>query len=179
MNNFSQLGAKLLPFALIAGLIVVFQLLGVFSLQPSAVEPTRAVANAPAGNGRDAKPVAGQKATAGSAPNTVPLQNNRNVTGNANPAPLSAAPHPPPQFVPEGIPTPQRPRETVAPVPQYVPPPQTGQTPLAGEAMNASGEPVVLPNHEISEEESQISEEQAQQIEGQVQAPSGEPQPSR
>ena len=179
MNNFSQIGAKLLPFALIAGLVVVFHLLGVFSVQPGVVEPTRAATKAPLSNDRDAKPGARQKTTIGSAPIGAPSKNTGNVTRNTDPVPVSATPQPTLQYVPEGIPPPQRPRETAEPIPRYVPPPQPDHTPLAGDAMNANGEPVVLPNHEISEEESQISEQQAQQIEGQVQAPSGEPQPSR
>ncbi len=45
--------------------------------------------------------------------------------------------------------------------------------------MNPAGEPVELPNHEISEAEGQISEEQATQMEEQGQAPNGESRTSQ
>lgn len=179
MNNFSQIGAKLLPFALIIGLVVVFQLLGVFSVQPGAVEPTRAAAKAPPSNDREAKPNAERKASVGAMPIGAASKNNGNINGNIDPVPISTTSQPAPQYGPGNSPPSESPRETPALIPRYIPPLQSGQTPLAGESMSPAGEPVELPNHEISEAEGQISEEQATLMEEQGQAPNGESRTSQ
>ena len=179
MNSVSQIGAKLLPFALIASLFAVFHLLGVFSVQAVIVPtPLGAEALVAKSKAKLDRPVVPQAPSLPATSVEAPVEMVTNPSDTSIEA-ASEVPPSPPAFVP-GTNTPmQPPREGVTnpamPHPQYIPPAQPGQTPLAG-SMNANGEPVQLPSNEIGDEDVQMTEEQAQQIEGQVENPVAEPQ---
>ena len=179
MNNFSQIGAKLLPFALIASLFAVFHLLDVFSVQPVIVStPQGAQAPVAKSAAKINRPAIPQSSSSPTTSVGTPVEMVTNPSDTSIEA-ASEVPPSPPAFVP-GTNTPmQPPREGVTnpamPHPQYIPPAQPGQTPLAG-STNANGEPVQLPSNEIGDEDVQMTEEQAQQIEGQVENPVAEPQ---
>ena len=163
MNDLANIVAKFLPIGLIAGLSVIFYLLDVFSVRPNsdAATTTRASVAQPAPTSD--QPASSQPATSridlppGEAISTVPRL--------AAPSDI-AVPSVDAQTESEmGRDDPPLPRQVeLRPdqlAPQYVPPGGVARQPLATDLNNGRG-PVLLPSHEIIQDEAELIEAETQ-----------------
>ena len=163
MNDLANIVAKLLPIGLIAGLFAIFYLLDVFSVRPNsdAASTTRASVAQPA-------PASGQPASSQPATSRIELPPGEAVSSVPRLAAPSGIAVPPADAQTEsemGINDPPLPRQVALPpdqiAPQYVPPGGSAGQPLATDLNNGRG-PVLLPSHEMSQDEAERIEAETQ-----------------
>ena len=152
MNDLTNIVAKLLPIGLIAGLFAIFYLLDVFSVRPNsdAAPTTRASVAQPAASRIELPPgeaissVPRLAAPSGIAVPSADAQTESEIGGDDPPLPPQV------QLRPDQI------------APQYVPPGGSAGQPLATDLNNGRG-PVLLPSHEMSQDEAERFEAETQQ----------------
>ena len=151
MNDLTNIVAKLLPIGLIAGLFAIFYLLDVFSVRPNsdAASASRASVAQPAASRIELPPgeaissVPRLAAPSGIAVPSADAQTESEIGGDDPPLPPQV------QLRPDQI------------VPQYVPPGGSAGQPLATDLNNGRG-PVLLPSHEIIQDEAELIEAETQ-----------------
>ena len=163
MNDLTNIVAKLLPIGLIAGLFAIFYLLDVFSVRPNsdAASASRVSVVQPA-------PTSGQPASSQPATRRIDLPPGEAVSSVPRLAAPSGIAVPPADAQTEsemGINDPPLPRQVeLRPdqiAPQYVPPGGSAGQPLATDLNNGRG-PVLLPSHEITQDEAERIEAETQ-----------------
>ena len=163
MNDLTNIVAKFLPIGLIAGLFAIFYLLDVFSVRPNsdAASASRASVAQPA-------PASGQPASSQPATSRIDLPTGEAISSVPRLAAPSGIAVPPADAQTEseigGDDPPLPPQVQLRPdqiAPQYVPPGGSAGQPLATDLNNGRG-PVLLPSHEITQDEAALIEAETQ-----------------